>query len=690
MPTKSIPIGVDNFAKLVDKENNYLFTDKTLLIKEVIDDKSEVTLITRPRRWGKTLNLSMLQHFFAAQVRGCSTQGLFSNLKIAQANEGAYLHYQGQYPVIFISFKDVKEKEFDKALAKIKSLVKELYREHEFLLLSDKLSEASKKIFNDYLNGEPGQAELEQAIKLLSELLSKHYGKSVYILIDEYDAPLNAAYGNYLDDITLFMKNLFSAALKGNSYLKKGLMTGILRISKASMLSGLNNVKTHALLDDKRYKEYFGFTEQEVDDLFSQYELEIKPEEIKAWYNGYQIANQVLYNPWSIMSCIDNNGEIGAYWVNTADDSLLVEALLGASDDTKEKFNAMLSGQAVECTISEHIAFEQLKTSDIALWSLLHAAGYIKAIEVKTHDKIQYECKVDIPNKEVQALYVNIFKNWLQESLGESNYRSFISQLVEGDVEAFGKQVGNFLLRHTSTHDFPKESNYHTFFLGLISSVIYTHETYSNIESGLGRPDVMLVPRDKQKSLALILEFKHAKPQDDIKRVAQQALEQIKLNQYQANIEQKAHIKDVLKIGIAFAKKEIGWAYSTLNLATQQDSQIQSLEHSIEFDEESSSSSPVSSASSSQTMAQPRGRKRGRGVISSDEESEGEAEASIAVQASRQPESNKDRASKASRLAVSTDAASSSSRHRLFTEQSQASSQNAHRNREQDDSPIPQ
>ena len=586
---KNIPIGIDNFAKLVDKDNSYLFADKTLFVKAIIDDKSEVTLITRPRRWGKTLNMSVLHHFFASEVHGRPTQGLFDGLKIEAENEGAYMRHQGQYPVIFISFKDVKENSYDEAINNIKKLIQELYREHEALLDSDKLREHDKELIKKYLNGSIDTQDLERAIRILSELLYKHHKKPVYILIDEYDTPLNAAYTTHLDDMTRFMKNLFSAALKGNPYLKKGVMTGILRISKDSMLSGLNNVKTHTLLDDTTYHRYFGFTEEEVNQLFSDSEIALDTEiqqQIKTWYNGYLINDLVLYNPLSIIQCIDHRGELRSYWINTADDSLLKNALLNASESAKEQFAALIEGQSTQASVGDTIHFHELSTNDTALWSLLLAAGYL-TYDRKVLNRTDYTCSLRIANQEVTGLYLDVFANWLKQALGVNKYQSFMQDLVTGNIASFSEKLGNYLTRHTSGHDFTRESNYHTFVLGLLCSITDTHYLHSNLESGVGRPDVLLIPKDKDKDLAIILEFKYTKENQDQEKRAEQALEQIDVKHYQSFIEQYDYIKRILKMGVAFQGKSVFTFHRIDDLENSPLSEITCNLSHIEFDEES-------------------------------------------------------------------------------------------------------
>jgi hypothetical protein len=376
---KNLPIGVDDFAKLSDRENNYLFADKTLFIKEMIDDKSEAILITRPRRWGKTLMMSTLHHFLSAEVIGQPTRNLFDDLAIAQVDDGRYLAHQGQYPVIFFSFKDIKEQTFAGALSKVETLIQELFRQHKYLRKSENLDEDDVRLFSSYLNGETTQQGLENALKVLSELLHKHCSKRVYILIDEYDSPLNNAYGRYFNEMSDFMKNMLSTALKGNPYLKKGIMTGVLRISKDSMLSGLNNLKVFTVLDEE-YKQFFGFTEKELDALFADQELEKDEEKIRGWYNGYQVGGLTLYNPWSINNVLQSRGRLRAYWVNTGDDSLLRTLLQQASPDIKEKFLTLLEGRSIEGFINESIRFEHLdemRRDEASIWTLLVYTGYL-------------------------------------------------------------------------------------------------------------------------------------------------------------------------------------------------------------------------------------------------------------------------------------------------------------------------
>jgi hypothetical protein len=421
MPYKNIPIGVDDFAKLADKANNYLFADKSLFIRDILQDGSEAILITRPRRWGKTLNLSMLKYFFAIPAEGQSTAHLFADLKIAEHPE--CMQEQGQHPVIFLSFKDIKESSFEKAVRRVGYLVTDLFQEHDYLVESEQLRENQKSLFLTYLTPTEDEVRLETALLFLSELLYKHHGKKAYILIDEYDVPLHKAYDSYLDDMTSFMKNMLSAALKSNKYLKKGVMTGVLRISKDSMLSGLNNLKVHTLIHDKKYYAHFGFTHEEVNELFAHSAQDMNLEGIKDWYNGYQVNGLVLFNPWSIMNCIDEQGELATYWLNTADDKLIRTALLNADAETKLQFQRLIVGGEITETVSDIVQFDAVTKSAQALWSMLLNTGYLTArSQVRTGS--HYGCRLAIPNEEVACLFREVFVTWLRDKLGKARYES--------------------------------------------------------------------------------------------------------------------------------------------------------------------------------------------------------------------------------------------------------------------------
>ncbi len=426
--TKRIPIGVDDFEKLVNPKNNFVFVDKTLLIKELLDKGVEVSLIIRPRRWGKTLNMSMLRYFFASQVNGYATKGIFDRLKIASQDQGAYLaHYQGKHPVIFISFKNIKEKTevlFFEAMAE---LMAGLYREHsDYLLTSHHLSASQKTLYQTILNNGATQAQLKKALHFLSECLYAHYKQKVMILIDEYDTPLNAAYSQpHFEALVDFFKSLLGSALKGNDALEKGIMTGILRLSKNKMLSDINNLALYSLME-KQYSTHFGFSEEELDMLFLEQTFLIDRAAVRRWYNGYRSGvAESIYNPWSILCFIQSEGLLKAYWIKTGDEDLLKKVFLESSIETKEKLDVLMRGGVIDSVIDDYVSFDQIKdNNDQVIWSLLWALGYLKTTGEGQPIGSRYCYQLLIPNHEVDCSYRDVFQSFVA-SLKNEDQRKY-------------------------------------------------------------------------------------------------------------------------------------------------------------------------------------------------------------------------------------------------------------------------
>jgi len=598
---KKLPIGVDVFSELVDSANDYLVVDKTKMIARVVDEGSKVTLITRPRRWGKTLNFSMLQHFFAAEVGGKPTAGMFDGSLLTKLeNAEKYMAEQGKYPVIFITFKEVKEASFDESMQDIRDLICVLYQEHRYLLNSAKLHDDEKHDIRNFLQKTVESVDLRQSLKRLSGYLSKHTGQPVYIFIDEYDAPVMAAHQydkarepkGYLDLMTLFMRNFLSAGLKGNLYLKKGFMTGVLRISHNEMLSGLNNPKVRGVLDDEKYAQFYGFTEKEVkkqfkgSGLFSTDEaLKKGLEAAKAMYNGYEVKGITLYNPWSINNHLES-GDLVTYWVNTGDDSLVkAHALRG--EDTQAKFSDLIQGKKLKATITPHIRFDALEAGQDGVWTLMLYAGYLKPVNPNPNGTF-YDCELAIPNKEVFYLYRDIFIEWFKES-HRHNYQSFLESVAQGNVSQFIQDLNTFMLGVSSFRDFTDEGHYHTFVLGLLCSLMQSHLMLSNKEAGAGEVDVMMVPKKHDNRLAVILEFKHVKlgyltsarakrkttkdltHEERIEKLqasAREGIDQAFHRDYRAELVNHPHITRVMRVGIAFLGKMVGAYYKEVNLQT--------------------------------------------------------------------------------------------------------------------------
>lgn len=560
---KRIPTGIDDFAELVDKKQNYQLVDKSLFIKKIFDDNAKAILIIRPRRWGKTLNMSMLNYFLSNHLSVETVAAMFADLQIAAVDNGKYLAEQAQHPVIFVSLKEIKQPTFDGAMEAIQVLLQELYEQHKYLLNSEKLSDTEKERFLAYLKGAVNRQQIEISLLFLSKCLENHFSKKVYILVDEYDTPLNCAYEyDYITCMTIFMRNFLSYAMKGNTHLAKGIMTGILRISKDSMLSGLNNLKVYSLLQEQ-YAPYFGFTDEEVTRLFDEGGLAYEKEAIRHYYNGYRVGDFMLYNPWSIMQCLDEGGKIAPYWVNTASNSLLKEFLVNASLETKEELQQLIGGErhTIVNLISDSMRFEDLSgTNETYLWSFLFATGYLTALNHKQVGLL-YECELAIPNQEAREVYMGIFQEWMIEQFGMRSYNDLLKALASGNIDQFSAQVENYLMTYASHYDFTSESNYHTFMLGLLCSLTPRYYLFSNAEAGRGRADMMLIPKDENNQAAIIMEFKYDK-KEATKAIALAGLNQITTKGYESALKRYPNIKKVLKLALAFSgEKQVASVY---------------------------------------------------------------------------------------------------------------------------------
>jgi hypothetical protein len=397
-----LPIGYENFQEVVEKKLD--FVDKTLFIKAVLDDEvTKVAVITRPRRFGKTFNLSMLHNFLAPEIYGRETHSLFDNLKIARCGDD-YMRHQGKYPVVSISFKDIKQANFEIAFSKLYELIMDTYNQHSYLETSHKLNSNQKDYYRVLMSRKANQAQLENSLQKLTEFLYIHHGLKPWVLIDEYDTPIQSAYINgYYQEMIDFIRGIFSTALKTNPYLERGVITGILRIAKESLFSGLNNLKVYSLLNS-RYSEYFGFTEVEVDALLQKSGLSGKSEDIKQWYNGYRLGDTVIYNPWSIVNYIDEKGLLKPFWINTSDNQLIKDLLKKSDIEFKQDIELLLEGKSVEKLIDEQIIFQYLNNNPSSVWSLLLMSGYLKPLSSRDTYQGTF-VELSIPNKEVHSLY---------------------------------------------------------------------------------------------------------------------------------------------------------------------------------------------------------------------------------------------------------------------------------------------
>lgn len=553
-----LPIGYDDFGNIIEKGLNYV--DKSLFIKEILDDiNTEAIVITRPRRFGKTFNLSMLHYFLASEVRGKSTKNLFNQLEIFKCGN-EYQQHQGKYPVVSITFKDIKQSGFKASLEKFNELIVRTYDQHHYLETSNKLTETQKRLYRTILRGEANQSQLENSLQLLTECLNTHYDIKPWLLIDEYDTPIQFAYvKGYYSEMIEFMRGTLGAALKNNPSLNKAVITGILRVAKESLFSGINNLEVYSLLRSE-YSEHFGFTEYEVDKILTKSNLTDKAEEIRDWYNGYQIGQTVIYNPWSIANCVKQNGNTSPYWINTSDNQLIKDLLKKSPLKFKQDFEALISGSAIEKLIDEQMTFQYLNNNSEATWSLLLMAGYLKPAASRETDQGVF-VKLAIPNREVRNLYRQIIEQWLSNGYGIQWYNEFIESLLEGKIDEFKDHLAKVLLQIVSYHDLSKEPEafYHGLLLGFMVSLNQTHEIKSNRESGLGRFDILIIPKDINKS-GIVIELKIKSEKETLEDCAKKALEQIEQKKYPEELKQRG-INKIIQIGIGFEGKEFELAY---------------------------------------------------------------------------------------------------------------------------------
>ncbi len=548
-----LPIGYDDFRSVI--ENNLDFVDKSLFIKELIDDKTtQAIVITRPRRFGKTFNLSMLHYFLAAEVYGKQTKELFNQLEIAKCSE-EYVQHQGKYPVIYITFKDIKQSNYSSACEMLAKLMSRVYREYRYLLKSDKLAADQKEIFTLILEEKSNEASLKTALFDLTYTLYTFYEVKPWLLIDEYDTPIQTAYiKGYYDQMIEFMRGLLGPALKNNPYLNKAVITGILRVAKESLFSGVNNLEVYSLLRDE-YSEHFGFTEREVDKVLEKSNLSKKSEEIKEWYNGYQFGNTIIYNPWSIANCVKRRGELEPYWVDTSDNQLIKDLMKKTPLKFKEELEGLVSGESIEKLIDEQLSFQYLNNNPDALWNLLLMAGYLKPADSRKTDQ-GVVATLAIPNREVRNLYRQIIEQWLSNGYGVNWYNEFIASLLEGKIAQFKAHLEKVLLQIVSCHDVAKEPEafYHGLLLGFMVSLHHTHEIKSNRESGLGRFDILIIPKDLSK-YAIVMELKVKGKKETLEECAHHALKQIEQKKYIEEFKQHG-IEKAVQIGIGFKGKE--------------------------------------------------------------------------------------------------------------------------------------
>lgn len=542
---KSLPIGVSDF-KLAT--TGYYYVDKTLMIRDFLDKKPMVSLFTRPRRFGKTLNMDMLRVFF--EKTNEDTSVYFKDKQIWQCGD-YYTKHQGQYPVIFLTFKDVKSMTWEETFQKIRRLISLEFIRHNELETSSVLTAYEKEQYH-LLAGDSGdEVDCQMGLQLLSLLLHKHYGRECIIIIDEYDTPIQQGHTcNFYPEIVNFMRNFFSGGLKDNPHLAFGFLTGILRVAKESIFSGMNNLKTYSILDDG-YSSYFGFTEKEVKDMLRYYGKDDKYNELSEWYDGYRFGNTEIFNPWSVINYISDNCFPKAFWQSTGSNEIIGEIIQTATPEITKDLYKLLCGEKIAAYIDTSVIYPEVQNNPYSIYSFLLVAGYLKVANIYPQSDGNFMCDVAIPNKEITFVYE-------KEVLNRTNQNSLaisISQAIfSKDTQKLQTLLEDFMVKSISSIDGANEGFYHGMMLGLCAILGNRYKIRSNRESGLGRFDIQLMPLAKGMP-GFIFEFKHTKDEHtDLSALADSALQQIETKKYDTELRDNG-VNSIIRIGIAFRGK---------------------------------------------------------------------------------------------------------------------------------------
>lgn len=542
---KSLPIGVSDF-KLAT--TGYYYVDKTLMIRDFLDKKPMVSLFTRPRRFGKTLNMDMLRVFF--EKTNEDTSVYFKDKQIWQCGD-YYTKHQGQYPVIFLTFKDVKSMTWEETFQKIRRLISLEFIRHNELETSSVLTAYEKEQYHLLAKDSEDEVDCQMGLQLLSLLLHKHYGRECIIIIDEYDTPIQQGHTcNFYPEIVNFMRNFFSGGLKDNPHLAFGFLTGILRVAKESIFSGMNNLKTYSILDDG-YSSYFGFTEKEVKDMLRYYGKDDKYNELSEWYDGYRFGNTEIFNPWSVINYISDNCFPKAFWQSTGSNEIIGEIIQTATPEITKDLYKLLCGEKIAAYIDTGVIYPEVQNNPYSIYSFLLVAGYLKVANIYPQSDGNFMCDVAIPNKEITFVYE-------KEVLNRTNQNSLaisISQAIfSKDTQKLQALLEDFMVKSISSIDGANEGFYHGMMLGLCAILGNRYKIRSNRESGLGRFDIQLMPLTKGMP-GFIFEFKHTKDEHtDLSALADSALQQIEAKKYDTELRDNG-VNSIISIGIAFRGK---------------------------------------------------------------------------------------------------------------------------------------
>lgn len=549
MKHKPLPIGVEDFKRLVD--NGYYFVDKTLMIKELLENKETVNLFTRPRRFGKTLNMSMLQRFFEATEK--SNAYLFDGLKIAAYPE--YMAYQGKYPVISVSLKSMKQASYTDAFYMYKNLIAKEYEKHKIILESNQILDSEKEVFQNIMEQRADQNVYLNSIRTLSDILAKYYEKNVIILIDEYDVPLeNAYHEGFYDDMTNLIRNCFESALKTNPSLEFAVLTGCLRVSRESIFTGLNNLKTYSITKNK-FSQYFGFTQAEMQEILQNFSLEQYAGTIAKWYDGYRFGLTEIYNPWSVLNCIDSylqNDMVACepYWSNTSSNRIVKRLIEESNERTKSMVEELINGTPIHTQIFEDVTYGTIDVNQDYIWSFLLFTGYLKIISCETFGDETYYDMV-IPNVEIKSIYKNTIRSWFIDHINRDSRTDILESVIHADAEKLEDLLCTWLTNTISCFD-EQENYYHGFVTGLVSG-FSGYMVVSNRESGNGRFDLVVKQRSRWHHAA-ILEFKVVEKYNQMTKACEDALKQIEEKDYEASLRDEQY-ENIAKLGICFCQK---------------------------------------------------------------------------------------------------------------------------------------
>lgn len=545
-----MPIGIDDFAEMINE--NYYFVDKTKFIEQLRCERAKVTLITRPRRFGKTLNLSMLNYFFNID-NATENKKLFNGLYIEKTE---YVSEQGTRPVIFLTLKDIKSNTWDSQVEKISNNLSELYQQYLFISNSSELSRYDKVYFEDVCSQKSTNIKLEEALAKLCKMLALYYGKKPVLLIDEYDTPIISAWCyHFYDECIQFVRNLYGSALKNNKYLDFAVLTGITRVSKESIFSGLNNINVCGVLS-KKYSDCFGFTQQEAEKFINECGYAEKMSDLQQWYDGYKFGNTEIYNPWSVINFISNECEFKPYWINVSDNAILRDVLAHIDEQRYKELKTLLKGDSVEVTLNENIVYSDLSNDRDALYMILLHTGYLKATNITNYPNEINMIDLKIPNREIKVAYNQEVMRYIVPKTGLSTLQKMLFAVINGKTAEFEKILSQVLLDMVSYHDTAApESFYHGMLLGFSVLMTDVYRIESNRESGLGRFDIAFFPLNNVNP-GVILELKAAKSETELIELAKTAVKQIKEKGYSTELERQGVTK-IWKYGISFYRKKV-------------------------------------------------------------------------------------------------------------------------------------